>query len=111
MTHLQARLYFVFAQTPQIEVQCLQILQCPPVESENCVLKQSPLHSYNGDQCRAPSGTGCYGIDKNDYWVFTGGDLEGSCLTPSGPSPGPLPGGSRGGDKLKRNMQKGIRFA
>ncbi len=70
----------------------------------------SSLPSYDGSECKALSATGCHGIDKNDYWVFTGGDLEGSCLTPSGPSPGPLPGGNGGGDKLKRSMKKGIRF-
>lgn len=79
----------------------------PLEDSTTC---QSSLPSYDGSQCRAPSATGCYGIDKNDYWVFTGGTDEGSCLTPSGPSPGPLPGGSGGGDKLKRSMKKRIRF-
>lgn len=71
---------------------------------------QSTLPSYDLTQCNSPSATGCYGFDKNDYWVFTGGDLEGSCETPSGPSPGPLPGGSGGGDKLKRTLKRGIRF-
>lgn len=66
----------------------------------------SSLPSYDGTQCRAPSASGCYGIDKNDYRVFTGGEGEGSCLTPGGPSPGPLPGGSGGGDKkLRRSAQ------